>query len=73
MLRLLLVMLVQAKLIFVEVLISDIAEHSVLYLSLEAICQASTLHVLVHQARGGPIVAIGNQGQDVPMVIPNGV
>ena len=43
-----------------------------MYLSLEDVCQAPILHVLIHQARGGAIVTIGNQGQDVPMMIPDG-
>ena len=52
-------------------LVVDIAQ-CLLYLSLEAVSKATILHVLVHQAGGGTIVAIGNQGQDVPMMIPKG-
>ena len=43
-----------------------------LYLSLEAVSKATILHILIHQAGGGAIIAIGNQGQDVPMMIPKG-
>ena len=43
-----------------------------LYLSLEAVSKATILHILIHQAGGGTIIAIGNQGQDIPMMIPKG-
>ena len=42
-----------------------------LYLSFEAVSQAAILHVFIHQAGGGAIIAISNQGQDVTMMVPN--